>query len=492
LGRLSRGGIKKRFSDVSDFITKLGIKGLKPPPKRPFMAQTPDFIQKRKEDLHAFFCDLLQQKNIATNPEFIDFFEIKILESKRKDHFYVAQQQIKQLSDELSTIKTDKAALENEMANLRKENSNQKEKLITVECHVMLMNEENTKLLANNELLRTTLYKKETQLENIRDGLETLLKENKGRYVLFPIKHQKIWEMYKQAEASFWTVEEVDLGQDINDWELKLNKGEKHFITHVLAFFAASDGIVMENLATRFMREVQLPEARSFYGFQIAIENIHSEMYSVLIDTYIKEEKEREKLFNAIENVEAVKEKAQWALKYIDLEDSFATRLVAFACVEGIFFSGSFCAIFWLKKRGMLPGLTFSNELISRDEGLHCDFACLLYSMLEYSKLPSKKIYKLMDEAVKIEKKFICEALPVDLIGMNSKLMSEYIEFVADRLLVALGYDKLYNSKNPFSFMEMISLEGKTNFFEKRVGEYSKANIMGPKEEKVFTLDADF
>lgn len=324
------------------------------------------------------------------------------------------------------------------------------------------------------------------------DCKELLLKENKGRYVLFPIKHQKIWDMYKKAEASFWTVEEVDLGQDQNDWENKLNKDEKHFITHVLAFFAASDGIVMENLATRFMSEVQLPEARSFYGFQIAIENIHSEMYSVLIDTYIKEEKEREKLFNAIETVEAVKKKAQWSLKWIDLQDSFATRLVAFACVEGIFFSGSFCSIYWLKKRGLLPGLTFSNELISRDEGLHCDFACLLYSMLEHTKLPQKKIHKLVSEAVDIEKEFICEALPVDLIGMNSKLMSQYIEFVADRLLLSLGYEKIYNSKNPFSFMDMISLEGKTNFFEKRVGEYTKANVVGPKEEKVFTLDADF
>lgn len=324
------------------------------------------------------------------------------------------------------------------------------------------------------------------------DCKELLLKENKGRYVLFPIKYQKIWDMYKKAEASFWTVEEVDLGFDQNDWENKLNKDERHFITHVLAFFAASDGIVMENLATRFMSEVQLPEARSFYGFQIAIENIHSEMYSVLIDTYIKDEKERDKLFNAIETIDAVKKKSEWALKWITLEDSFATRLVAFACVEGIFFSGSFCALFWLKKRGLLPGLTFSNELISRDEGLHCDFACLLYSMLEYTKLPQKKLHKLVEEAVEIEKEFICEALPVDLIGMNSKLMSQYIEFVADRLLSTLGYDKIWNSKNPFSFMDMISLEGKTNFFEKRVGEYTKANVVGPKEEKVFTLDADF
>lgn len=324
------------------------------------------------------------------------------------------------------------------------------------------------------------------------DSKETLLKENKGRYVLFPIRHQKLWEMYKKAEASFWTVEEVDLGSDKNDWEVKLNNDERHFIMHVLAFFAASDGIVMENLASQFMCEVQLAEARSFYGYQIAIENIHSEMYSVLIDTYIKDSGERDKLFNAIENVNAVKLKAQWALKWINDETPFAARLIAFACVEGIFFSGSFCAIFWLKKRGLLPGLTFSNELISRDEGLHCDFACLLYSTLEYTKLSKEQVYDLMDEAVKIEKLFICEALPVDLIGMNSKLMSEYIEFVADRLLVALGYDKLYNKKNPFGFMEMISLEGKTNFFEKKVGEYAKAGVSGPKDDKVFTLDADF
>lgn len=321
---------------------------------------------------------------------------------------------------------------------------------------------------------------------------EPLLRENKKRFVLFPIHHQKIWDMYKKAEASFWTVEEVDLGADKNDWEHKLNKDERHFISHVLAFFAASDGIVMENLASRFMCEVQLPEARSFYGFQIAMENIHSEMYSVLIDTYIKDEEEKKKLFNAIETIDAVKKKAEWALDWINLEDSFATRLVAFACVEGIFFSGSFCAIFWLKKRGLLPGLTFSNELISRDEGLHCEFACLLYNTLEYTKLPQKKIHEIVDEAVKIEKLFVCESLPVDLIGMNAVLMSEYIEFVADRLVVALGCDKIYNAKNPFSFMDMISLEGKTNFFEKRVGEYKKSGVKGDKEEKVFTLDQDF
>eukprot|EP01080_Neovahlkampfia_damariscottae_P006807 gene6807-10973_t len=321
---------------------------------------------------------------------------------------------------------------------------------------------------------------------------ELLLKENPSRFVLFPIQHPKIWNMYKQAEASFWTAEEVDLEQDKNDWATKLNKDEKHFITHVLAFFAASDGIVMENLSNRFMCEVQLSEARSFYGFQIAIENIHSEMYSLLIDTYIKDPKERNTLFNAIELVPCVKKKADWAMKWMSDKSSFATRLVAFACVEGIFFSGSFCAIFWVKKRALLPGLTFSNELISRDEGLHCDFACLLYSMLEHTKISEEEIHSIVKEAVEIEKEFICDALPVDLIGMNSKLMSQYIEFVADRLIQSLGYEKVYNSKNPFVWMEMISLEGKTNFFEKKVGEYRKANVTGPKDEKKFCLDADF
>lgn len=321
------------------------------------------------------------------------------------------------------------------------------------------------------------------------DQMEPLLKENKRRYVLFPIHHPNIWKFYKKAEASIWTVEEVDLGQDRPHWEYKLNKDERHFISHVLAFFAASDGIVMENLASRFMREVQLPEARAFYGFQIAIENIHSEMYSVLIDTYIKDEKEKEDLFNAIETIDAVKKKADWALTWITDESSFGTRLVAFACVEGIFFSGSFCAIFWLKKRGLLPGLTFSNELISRDEGLHCEFACYLYTTLEYTKLPQKKIYEIVEEAVKIEKIFVCDSLPVDLIGMNAVLMSQYIEFVADRLIISLGYEKLYGAENPFSFMNMISLEGKTNFFEKRVGEYSKAGVGTTGGERKFDLN---
>jgi ribonucleoside-diphosphate reductase beta chain len=330
------------------------------------------------------------------------------------------------------------------------------------------------------------------EIEESLEKKEILLKENKKRFVLFPIQHEDIWKMYKKAEASFWTVEEVDLSVDLNDWNNKLNENEKHFITHVLAFFAASDGIVMENLAQKFMSDVQIPEARSFYAFQISIENIHSEMYSLLIDTYINNKEEKDLLFNAIDTVDVVKEKAQWALKWINSKNTFAERIVAFSCVEGIFFSGSFCAIFWIKKRGLLPGLTFSNELISRDEGLHCDFACLLYNKLEYTKLSEEKIKDIISEAVDIEKKFIIDALPVDLIGMNSRLMSQYIEFVADRLIQSLGYNKIFNVTNPFEFMDMISLEGKTNFFEKRVGEYSKANVMNKKEDMVFTLDADF
>lgn len=318
---------------------------------------------------------------------------------------------------------------------------------------------------------------------------ETLLKENKNRFVLFPIKYHSIWEMYKKAEASFWTAEEIDLSHDLKDWE-KLNDGERHFITHVLAFFAASDGIVNENLAVNFMREVQIPEARCFYGFQAMIENIHSETYSLLIDTYIKDPEERERLFKAIETVPCVQKKAKWALQWISSE-SFVERLIAFAAVEGIFFSGSFCSIFWLKKRGLMPGLSFSNELISRDEGLHCDFACLLYSMIE-NKLSEKRVHEIIANAVEIEKEFVSDALPVDLIGMNSKLMCQYIEFVADRLLVALEYPKLYNATNPFDFMELISLQGKTNFFEKRVGEYQKAGVMSAKKDYAFSLTEDF
>ena len=323
------------------------------------------------------------------------------------------------------------------------------------------------------------------------DFIEPILKENKDRFVVFPIKYNDIWKMYKKAEASFWTTEEIDLGQDLEDWS-KLNDKEKHFIKHVLAFFAASDGIVNENLATEFYDEVQYPEARCFYGFQIAIENIHSETYSLLIDTYIDDEKEKDKLFRAIDTVPCVQKKAEWALKWINNTNSFAERVIAFAAVEGIFFSGSFCSIFWLKKRGLMPGLTFSNELISRDEGLHTDFACLLYKDHLVDKLSQERIYEIICDAVEIEKEFITDSLPVDLIGMNSRLMAQYIEFVADRLLVALGYNKFYNTPNPFDWMELISLQGKTNFFEKRVGEYQKSGVMAEKESQVFDLDADF
>ncbi|MFN3403473.1 MAG: ribonucleoside-diphosphate reductase small subunit [Cytophagaceae bacterium] len=319
---------------------------------------------------------------------------------------------------------------------------------------------------------------------------EPILKENKNRFVLFPIQYDDIWQMYKQEEASFWTAEEIDLTPDLADWE-KLNDGEKHFITHVLAFFAASDGIVNENLAQSFLEKVQFPEAKCFYGFQIMMENIHSETYSLLIDTYVKNPKEKDKLFNALDTVPCVAKKAEWALKWID-NGSFVERLVAFSIVEGVFFSGSFCSIFWLKKRGLMPGLSFSNELISRDEGLHCDFACLLYTKYIVNKLTEEQVVSMVRDAVKIEQEFITEALPVDLIGMNSKLMSQYIEFVADRLLVALGYKKIFNVTNPFDFMEMISLQGKTNFFEKRVAEYQKAGVMSEKDNHKFSLDEDF
>lgn len=322
---------------------------------------------------------------------------------------------------------------------------------------------------------------------------EILLKENKDRFVLFPIKHQEVWSMYKKAEASFWTAEEIDLSHDGKDWD-RLNANERHFIKHVLAFFAASDGIVNENLAINFIREVQIPEARCFYGFQIMMENIHSETYSLLIDTYIKDSSEKDGLFHAIETVPCVTKKAEWALRWISKKNaSFAERLIAFAAVEGIFFSGSFCSIFWLKKRGLMPGLAFSNELISRDEGLHCDFACLLYSMLQ-DKLTIERVHEIIGNAVEIEKEFVTDSLPVDLIGMNAKLMCQYIEFVADRLLVALGYRKLFNATNPFDFMELISLQGKTNFFEKRVAEYQKAGVMnnGSKENYSFSTKEDF
>ncbi len=303
---------------------------------------------------------------------------------------------------------------------------------------------------------------------------EVLLKENPNRFVVLPIHYPEIWEMYKKHEASFWTAEEIDLSADLNDWK-NLTSNERYFLSHILAFFAASDGIVNENLAVNFMREVQLPEARCFYGFQIMMENIHSETYALLIDTYISDPEEKNRLFNAIETVPVVKKKAEWALRWIS-RGTFVERLVAFAAVEGIFFSGSFCSIFWMKKRGLMPGLTFSNELISRDEGLHCEFACLLYRMLN-NKLSEQAVYKIISDAVNIEKEFITEALPVDLLGMNARLMKQYIEFVADRWLVELGYNKIYHSSNPFDFMEMISLQGKTNFFEKRVGDYQKAGI---------------
>ena len=321
---------------------------------------------------------------------------------------------------------------------------------------------------------------------------EPILAENKDRFVIFPIKHNDIWEFYKKSEASFWTAEEIDLSQDMTDWNNKLNDNERHFIKHVLAFFAASDGIVNENLAINFLNEVQYPEARFFYGFQIMMENIHSETYSLLIDTYIKDSAEKDKLLHAVETVPCVGKKADWALRWIQ-NGSFAERLIAFAAVEGIFFSGSFCSIFWLKKRGLMPGLSFSNELISRDEGLHCDFACMLYADHVVNKLPKQQVTDIITDAVAIEKDFVSDAIPVKLIGMNADLMCQYIEFCADRLLLALGCDKFYNAVNPFDFMEMISLQGKTNFFEKRVAEYQKAGVMGNQEEKnVFNLDEDF
>ncbi|KAF4099578.1 ribonucleoside-diphosphate reductase subunit M2 isoform X1 [Onychostoma macrolepis] len=320
---------------------------------------------------------------------------------------------------------------------------------------------------------------------------EPLLKDNPHRFVVFPIQYHDIWQMYKKAEASFWTAEEVDLSKDLKHWE-SLKDEERYFISHVLAFFAASDGIVNENLVERFTQEVQVTEARCFYGFQIAMENIHSEMYSLLIDTYIKDSKEREFLFNAIETMPCVKKKADWALNWIgDKNAQYGERVVAFAAVEGIFFSGSFASIFWLKKRGLMPGLTFSNELISRDEGLHCDFACLMFKHL-VNKPSEATVKKIIMNAVEIEQEFLTESLPVKLIGMNCDLMKQYIEFVADRLLLELGFDKVYKVENPFDFMENISLEGKTNFFEKRVGEYQRMGVMSGPTDNAFRLDADF
>ena len=321
-----------------------------------------------------------------------------------------------------------------------------------------------------------------------KNSSEPLLVPDDNRFVMFPIKHNDIWEMYKKQIDCFWRAEEIDLSKDLTNWE-SLNADERHFISMILAFFAASDGIVLENLASRFMSEIQVSEARAFYGFQIAMENIHSQTYSLLIETYIKDGDEKHKLFNAIEHFPCIKKKSDWAQKWIhDNRSSFATRLVAFACVEGIFFSGAFCSIYWLKKRGLMPGLTFSNELISRDEALHCEFAILLYSKL-LKKVDKARIHELIKEAVDIETEFICDALPCRLIGMNSELMSQYIRFVADRLCVQLGYKKIYNVSNPFDFMELISLEGKTNFFERKVGEYALAN---KQSEDAFIFSEEF
>jgi ribonucleoside-diphosphate reductase subunit M2 len=318
---------------------------------------------------------------------------------------------------------------------------------------------------------------------------EPLLSPDDNRFVMFPIQHQDIWEMYKKQVDCFWRAEEIDLSKDLTHWDT-LSDDEKHFISMILAFFAASDGIVLENLGLRFMSDVQLSEARAFYGFQIAMENIHSQTYSLLIETYIKNEEEKMRLFRAIDNFPCIKKKSDWAQKWIkDNRSNFATRLVAFACVEGIFFSGAFCSIYWLKKRGLMPGLTFSNELISRDEALHCEFAILLYSKL-LKKMSKSKIHELVKEAVEIETEFICEALPCRLIGMNSKMMTQYIQFVADRLCLQLGYDKIYDVVNPFDFMELISLEAKSNFFEKRVDSYALADKTV--SEETFNFNEDF
>lgn len=319
---------------------------------------------------------------------------------------------------------------------------------------------------------------------------EPLLIDDPTRFVIFPIKHHDIWAYYKNAEASFWTAEELDLSQDHKDWA-SLNDGERHFISHILAFFAASDGIVNENLAVGFLSNVQYAEAKCFYGFQIMIENIHAETYSLLIDTYIKDAGERTRMLNAMDTIPCVKKKAEWAIRWIE-NGNFIERLIAFAAVEGIFFSGSFCSIFWLKKRGLMPGLTFSNELISRDEGLHRDFACLLYTEHIVNKLPEEQIYTIIKDAVEIEKEFVSDALPVSLIGMNAEQMCQYIEFVADHLLESLKLKKVYNASNPFDFMDLISLQGKTNFFEKRVGEYQKAGVTADKDKMIFSTDEDF
>lgn len=344
------------------------------------------------------------------------------------------------------------------------------------------------------ELNNTHEFAANGSIGALNKEVEPILQENKDRFVIFPIKHRDLWEYYKKAEASFWVAEELDLSADLDHWHNILTDDERHFIKHVLAFFAASDGIVNENLAENFLSEVQFPEAKFFYGFQVMMENIHSETYSLLIDTYIKDEAEKNYLFHAIDTLDCVKKKADWALRWIS-NASFAERLIAFAAVEGIFFSGSFCSIFWLKKRGLMPGLSFSNELISRDEGMHCDFATHIYRHHIKNKLPQERVIQIISNAVEIEKEFITDALPVRLIGMNADLMSQYIEFVADRLLGELGCPKIYNATNPFPFMDMISLEGKTNFFEKRVAEYRKAGVSTKQtkpEDSVISFDSDF
>lgn len=356
---------------------------------------------------------------------------------------------------------------------------------------VMKITDNNTtsSFMTEEEIIPISEYKRKEM--NGEFLPEPYLMPNPNRFVLFPILEDDVWAMYKKAEASFWTAEELDLAHDMKDWN-NLSDNERYFISHVLAFFAASDGIVNENLAMNFSNEVQIPEARCFYGFQIAIENIHSEVYSLLIDTYIRDPVEKSRLLRAIETIPCVQRKAKWALRWCDPKYAcYAERIIAFAAVEGIFFSGSFCSVFWLKKRGLMPGFSFSNELISRDEGMHCDFACLMYSKM-VNKLPQERIHEIIDDAVAIEKEFVQDSLPVELIGMNSTLMCQYIEFCADRLLEALQVDKLYNATNPFDWMEMISLQGKTNFFEKRVGEYSKSGVGVDAEEQVFALDADF
>lgn len=371
--------------------------------------------------------------------------------------------------------------------------------ILTENVNKLNINKENQVLKSkdviadNTKITKADTPKKSapTKVTAIDKDVEPLLKDNPHRFVIFPIQFDDIFAMYKKAVASFWTVEEVDLSKDITDWD-KLKDGERHFVSHVLAFFAASDGIVNENLVERFCQEVQLPEARCFYGFQIAMENIHSEMYSLLINTFIRDTQEQQRLFNAIETIPCIKKKADWALRYISHESAtYAERIIAFAAVEGIFFSGSFASIFWLKKRGLMPGLTFSNELISRDEGLHTDFACLMYKHL-VNKPSEDHVKSIIGDAVKIEQEFLTDALPVNLIGMNCVLMCQYIEFVADRLLLELGCTKAYNAENPFDFMENISLEGKTNFFEKRVGDYQKCGVMSTADQRAFTLDADF